>query len=693
MLEDILNLLNRGVTHLSDLSRQLHISKQKIKDALEDAVEHGLVYHPKNTPIYGLIKTGTVELKDRGYGFIKVAGEEQDYYASADELIQIYDGDTVSFYPYDAESKLLNASILKVVKRGHEFIIGTYQKRLKKGKIKEYIVSDHPKFRVSAIVKSGPKDIPDGYVVYASIQYIGTAIEAHILEVLGHPDDPGIEITRIALEYGFQLEFSEDVIKSLPNIPTEVTSQEMSGRKDFRECLIFTIDGDDSKDFDDAISLKVAPDGTYDLGVYIADVTHYVKENTPLDQEALKRGTSVYLADRVIPMLPHKLSNGICSLNEGVDRLVLACLMKISDKGKLLDYEITEGVIRSTHRMTYQKVNLMLKDDKAMCEAYPDLVETLHQMKGLSDIIRAKREKKGGLSFEATEYQFQLNSDGSPKTIQPRTRDAAEELIEDFMLMANETVAYHLSIMNLPGIYRIHEKPDQEKLFSAFEVLRQMGLSVTTKKEYNSYAIQSALKQMDEFPTKLIMNNILLRSMMKAKYSEECLGHYGLAMHYYCHFTSPIRRYPDLMVHRILKECYLHPDHYEERLAHYGAIVGPIANMNSISEKNSVDCEREVDDMLFAWYMEKHHLECFKGMVTSMTNFGMFVSLTNGVEGLISLDRMSGYFYFDTEKMTYSDGETTYHLGDIVEVIVVGADRKSRKIDFMMKKDYEEEYL
>lgn len=694
MVDEILNLLNQGITHLSDLARILHLNKKKIQELLIPQIELNVVYHEPNSSIYGIVKVGRVELKERGYGFIHVEGEDQDYYASADELDYIFDGDLVTFYPFDDQSKLLNAHILKVLERGHNFIIGTYKRKIKKGKLKDYIESNHPKFRVKAVVKSGPKDIKDGFIVYASIKYVGKAIEAHILEVIGHPDDPGVEISQIALEYGFHLEFPNEVIEELRSIPNEVTPKELDGRTDFRDRLIFTIDGDDSKDFDDAVSISLDADGNYDLGVYIADVSHYVQEGKPLNQEALKRGTSVYLADRVIPMLPHKLSNGICSLNEGVDRLVLACLMKISPKGKLLDYTIEEGVICSKHRMTYHNVNLILKKDQELLGQYSDLVETLQKMKELSSILRSKRVKKGGLSFDTVEYKFKLNADGSPKQIIPVIRDEAEEMIEDFMLMANETVAYHLSIMNLPGIYRIHEKPDQEKLMESLNLLKQMGLKFSvSSKEVTPYQLQDVLEKTKELPTKEIMNNILLRSMMKAKYSSQCLGHYGLAMNYYCHFTSPIRRYPDLMVHRILKMCYLHPENYEKNLSHFEEIVTDIAAMNSKSERNSVDCERSVNDMLFAWYMENHCYQTFKGMIVSMTNFGMFVGLSNGVEGVVSLTSMPGYFYLDTEKMTYSDGETTYHLGDIVEVVVVGANRKDRKIDFMMKKDYEEDYL
>ncbi len=694
MEEKILELLNLGVVTLDKIANNLHLSKKRTLEILDRLVDENLVFYNKSYHEYGILKQGIIEIKSSGYGFINVDNEEKDYYADASSLKMVFDRDEVLFYAYDDGSKLLNARIIRVIQRGHSFIIGKYHKRIRKGKIKDYIESTNPSFPVTAIVKSGPTDITNGMIVYASIQYVGTAIEAKIREVLGHPDDPGIEITQIALEYGFQLEFPVEVVEEISKIPTEVQPLEYQGRKDFTDRLIFTIDGSDSKDFDDAISLTKTEDGLYQLGVYIADVAHYVKEGSPLDIEALKRGTSVYLADRVIPMIPHKLSNGICSLNEGVPRLVMACLMTISPKGNLVDYEITEGVICSRHRMTYDQVNYILTHDEVLCKQYSDIAPTLFEMQELAHILRNKRMKKGGLSFETKEFKFKLNEDGSPKEIIPLVSSEGEHLIEDFMLMANETVAYHLNIMNLPCIYRIHEKPDQEKLAATFLQLKMMGLEVVAgKKNITPKQIQDTLDLVTLDNMKPIVNHLLLRSMMKAKYSSHCLGHYGLAMKYYCHFTSPIRRYPDLMVHRILKRLCLHPEQYEKDVSHFESLIGPTAVRNSLSEKNSVECERAVNDMLYAWYMEKHIHSIFTGMITSMTSFGIFVTLDNGVEGLVSLNQMIGYFELDSDKMIYSNGSISYHLGQRVEVVVLGADRKSRKIDFMMRRDYDEDRL
>lgn len=687
--EDVVFVLNQGITNLWDIKNQLKSSKKSLLPILEELVEEDIVFHTPGSLIYGLKKQGQIEVKPAGYGFISVDGEDKDYYVNAKELFNVYDGDFVEFYPFDDASKLLNGKIIRVVRRSHTHIIGTYKKKFRKGKLRPLIQSTDPRFDVKAIVKKDLPDIEDGMIVYAELAYVGTAIEANILEVLGHKDDPGIEIRQIALEYGFQTEFPVEVAKELTLIADSVAEEQKMGRRDFRRELIFTIDGDDSKDFDDAISLAKNLDGTFSLGVYIADVAEYVKEGHPLDQEALKRGTSVYLADRVIPMLPHKLSNGICSLNEGVDRLVLACLMKISKEGNLVDYEICEGVICSRHRMTYQKVNLILDKNQEMLALYPELVEPLDQMLELSQIIRSKRVKKGGIDFDVKEYRFELDSLGAPISIIERTRDKAEKMIEDFMLMANETVAYHMNIMHLPCMYRIHEKPDQEKLLQTYAQIKALGGSVSeSKKNISAKNIQETLRLAEDSAYKPIIHDLLLRSMMKAKYSDTCIGHYGLAMYYYCHFTSPIRRYPDLMVHRIIKRLLLHPKDFEKDLLHFQELLGATAAQNSVSERNAVECERAVDDMLYAWYMEQRLHQNYEGIITSVTSFGLFVSLDNGIEGLVALDNMAGYYEYDPVSISYRSGKKSYGLGQGVTVVVVGASRKTRRVDFMFLEDY-----
>lgn len=686
--EQIIEKLNMGITYLGPLASALKISKKQLLPILEEMIsEHFVFQDGKNT--FGIIKTGVIDRKNSDYGFIRVENEENDYYVPEEDMYNLYSGDIVEFYPYDASYRLLNARIIRVLERKNHFIIGRYEQRVKKGKIKAYIHSTSSRFKVTAIVKRDLPNITNGMIVYASVSYIGTAVEASILEVLGHPDDPGIDITQIALEYGFSLDFTLDVAKEINFINDEVKEEELKGRRDFTNLNIFTIDGDDSKDFDDAVSIELDALGNYQLGVYIADVSHYVKEGMALDEEALKRGTSVYLADRVIPMIPHKLSNGICSLNENVIRLVLACIMKISPTGKLLDYEICEGFIKSKHRMTYHKVNEMLHGNKEIITQYEDIYESIIQMHKLSLILRNIRHKKGALEFETKEYRFKLNEDSSPKEIVEIKRDEAEKMIEDFMLMANETVAYNMCIMHLPCMYRVHEQPDQEKLLNAFSQIQSMGIDIDIPKSTISpKTIQKVLEKEYDSTIWPIINNFMLRSMMKAKYSKECLGHYGLAMKYYCHFTSPIRRYPDLIVHRMIKKLFLHPNDLEKDMHHFQQILGEVALKNSKSERNAIECERSVNDMLFAWYMNSHIDEAFIGYITSMTSFGIFVTLPNGVEGLISTDSMKGFISYNEERNSYIVGNRQYKLGQEVKIIVVRANKQSRRVDFMFENDY-----
>lgn len=686
--ELILEKLNQGITNLGSLASALHISKKDLIPMLEELIaQHDVFQDGKYR--YGIIKKGTIDRKQNDYGFVCVENEDKDYYVPEEDMYNLYTGDQVEFYPYDASYRLLNARIIRVLERKNQFIIGRYEQRIKKGKIRAYIHSTNLKFKVTAVVKKDLPNIQNGMIVYAQISYVGTAIEASILEVLGHPDDPGMDITQIALEYGFSLDFPIEVAGEVHQIEDEVSKEELVGRKDFTNLSIFTIDGDDSKDFDDAISIERDKDGNYILGVYIADVSHYVKEGMALDEEALKRGTSVYLADRVIPMLPHKLSNGICSLNENVIRLVLACRMTISQVGKLMDYEICEGYICSKHRMTYHNVNEILKGNVELCNQYKDIVASIKDMHQLSLILRSIRQRKGALSFETKEYKFKLNEDSSPKEIIEIKRDEAEKIIEDFMLMTNETVAYNMSILHFPCIYRIHEEPDQENLFRALAQIQSMGLEVDVPKStITPKAIQKILAQEYEDTLRPIVNNFMLRSMMKAKYSRECLGHYGLAMRYYCHFTSPIRRYPDLMVHRLLKKFFLHPNPLNKEENYSQTILAEIALRNSKSERNAIECERSVNDMLFAWYMQSHIFKHFQGQITSMTSFGIFVTLENGVEGLISTDTMHGFITYSEEQNLYIVGNTKYRLGQTVQVVVLRANKLTRRVDFMFENDY-----
>ena len=540
------------------------------------------------------------------------------------------------------------------------------------------------------------KNIDKWINIKGEIKYLKHDIYLIIKEILGNVDDPGIEIKTIAYTYGFETDFNEEVKAELLTIPTKVEGN-LTNFKDFRNLDIITIDGDDSKDFDDAVNVRINDNGNYLLGVYIADVSYYVKPSSPLDKEAYKRGTSVYLADRVIPMLPHELSNGICSLNEGEDRLVLAITMEIDSSGNVLNKVIEEGIIRSRHRMTYNKVNKILKGDKDLINEYNDIYEMLLNMNKLHEIIRKKRYAKGALEFETDEYKFTLDENGKPIDINLRIRDEAEKLIEDFMIIANEEIAKSLTFHNYPCLFRVHETPDQEKLRDVFNLITNMGIKINKDKgDINPKKIQDALTNFNESSLAPILNNLLLRSMMKAKYDPNNIGHYGLALDYYCHFTSPIRRYPDLIIHRLVKDLLLGESKNKAKtIKYYEAVLPEMGLKTSVQERRSIECEREVDDMLYAWYMEDNISKTFSGIITSITSFGMFVTIDKGVEGLVRIeDLLSDYFTFDEKKLILTSPSKTYHLGDKVKVIVINSDKETKKIDFMLESDYKlkEEY-
>lgn len=692
---DLFKVLENGCG-LQKLSRVMDIKKSTLEKELAKLIKEHKVIYDRAYAKYHAVLEGTLSVTNERFGFITpldASEDSEDVYVNVANFNGALDGDTVRYYTYTDYYKneiRRYAVIIEITVHGKlEFVGQVKFKKNKKG-TSYYLVDTRNALAIKPIlVDSDFNKVVPGMIVRAKLDYSKkNKIYAEVIEVLGNIDDPGIEISTIAASYGFAKDFPEEVKEEVTHIGQSVSEKELSNRRDFRDLQIITIDGDDSKDFDDAINVAKLENGNYRLGVYIADVANYVRASTALDDEAFKRGTSVYLADRVIPMLPHELSNGICSLNEGVDRLVMAITMEIDKKGDCQKYEINEGVIRSCHRMTYNKVNKILKGDEELINEYQDIHQMLLEMNELHQILRQKREAKGSLEFEINEYRFSLNEDGSPKAIELRVRDEAEKLIEDFMVYANEMVAYHLSISELPCLYRVHEQPDQEKLRDVFSMITNMGVELKmTQNDIHPKQIQQALDKINDTPSSTILNQLLLRSMMKAKYQPENLGHYGLALKYYCHFTSPIRRYPDLIVHRILKDLIINPTDFSERYKYYEHNLPQIGLKTSSSERRSIECEREVNDMLQAWYMESHLKEYMKGMITSITNFGMFVTLDSGVEGLIHVRDMDGYARFDEDRMTMVVEEKEYHLGDIVDIYVVGADRKTGKVDFIFADD------
>lgn len=674
---------------LTKIAKVCHLDKKTTKSYLRQLINKKIaVEYYEN---YYLLHTGILEITNEHFGFITPNDIDQteDYYVSSDSFNGAFDGDLVRFYIYkEPRNNRFRADIVEIIEHTKTELVG-YLRINEFKERKNYNLISLDKKMIVKVIKDTLPALFNGAIIRAKLNYTNKTMTASFIELIGYKDDPGIEIATIAATYGFSKTFPQEVIDEVANIPQVVTNNEYINRKDFRDLPIITIDGDSSKDFDDAIYVKKETDNTYTLGVYIADVSNYVLFNKPLDKEAYKRGTSVYLADRVIPMLPRELSNGICSLNEGEDRLVLAIIMKINSKGQVVDSNLCEGVIKSRHRMTYTKVNKILNDDKDLITEYSDIYQMLLEANELHKIIRAQREASGSLDFDIDEYEFILNEDGSPKDIIKRTRYDAEKLIEDFMIVANEEVAKYMSHLDLPFLYRVHDKPVEQKVIDFMDYIGETK-KIKQNKEIYPKDVQTILKKLEDKPEGHILNQLLLRAMAKAKYSSRNIGHYGLALKKYCHFTSPIRRYPDLIVHRIIKELILHPEHYESRYKYYANNLEEIGLNTSNRERNAISCERDTNDMLYAWYMEKHINETYTGYISAVTNFGLFVTIDKGVEGLIHIRNLVGNYSFNEKTMQLVGYNRTFSLGDKVEVVVMLSDRYTKKIDFMLKEDYEE---
>ena len=506
-----------------------------------------------------------------------------------------------------------------------------------------------------------------------------------VVKILGHKNDPGVDILSIVAKYGIHDTFSDEVMKEVDELPNEVLPEEYDGRRDLRDVEIFTIDGDDTKDIDDAISIKKLDNGNYSLGVHIADVSYYVKENTKLDDEAYERGTSVYLADRVIPMLPHKLSNGICSLNPGVDRLAMSCVMEIDHKGDVVSYDIFESVIKSRKQMTYKNVNKYLEEG-IVPEGYEPFTNSLSLMEELAKILRANKERRGYIDFDIDEAKIIVNDKGEAIDVKLRERGTGEKLIEDFMIAANETVASCIYFMELPFVYRVHGEPSEEKIDNFLKFISVLGYHVNGKtKDLHPKTMQNILEQLKDKKEYHILASVLLRSMQKAVYDKTNIGHYGLASKCYTHFTSPIRRYPDTTVHRLLRKYLFKHQIDNDTINYWENKLVVLTEHVSQKERDSIDCEREVDDMKMAEYMMKHIGEEFDGIISSVTSFGMFIELPNLIEGLVKLEDMKDdtYVYDETRFcLKGTSKKKIYRLGDNVRVIVKNASKEAKTIDF-----------
>ncbi len=654
----------------------------------------------------GMILTGTFLSNPKGFGFVEVEGREEDLFIPEEYVGSAFHKDTVqvALLP-PSKGRRQEAKILRILARGITTLVGTFEWSKKNY---GFVIPDLSKLPCDVFVDKDHANgaVTGSKVVVEILDYGGPKKnpEGKVTEILGHLDDPGVDILSIIRGHNLPEAFSEKVTNQAIRVAKEVSEADRYGRRDLRNVTMVTIDSEDAKDLDDAVSVDF--DGShYHLGVHIADVTNYVQENSALDHEALERGTSVYLVDRVIPMLPHTLSNGICSLNQGEDRLSLSCLMTVDLKGEITDYEICESVISVDRRMSYTVVSRLLasedvpqeewdQDTVRDRETYSELLPMFLQMRDLSAILRAKRRKRGSIDFDFPECKITLDQEGHPISIRPYERNVATDLIEDFMLAANETVASHFYWLEVPFVYRIHEVPDADRIQRLAAFISGFGLSMKTLgrngkasgEEIHPKEIQKLLAKIEGTPEEALISRLALRSMKQAKYSVECAGHFGLACKYYCHFTSPIRRYPDLQIHRIIKE-QLRGKLTEERITHYQSILPQVAKHASEMERRADEAERETDKLKKAEYMEQFIGECFEGVVSGVTAWGVYVELPNTVEGLIHISKLPGDFYYYNEavcELTDDYSHRSFRPGMKVKVCVDGSDRFTRTVDFSL---------
>lgn len=634
------------------------------------------------------IYTGKFIANAKGFGFVEVEGLETDIFIGDMDVKGAMHGDTVEVRIRTYRGgKRPEGVIVKILERGITEVVGTFQRRKNFG----FVVCDNQKILQDIFIPlEAMNGALNGQKVVAQItEYAekGKKPEGKIIEVLGFLDIPGTDILCIAKEFQLPLGFTEKQLAQAERISKPVSEADMDGRMDLRDTVMVTIDGEDAKDLDDAVSVEKIGD-LYRLGVHIADVSNYVQESSALDKEALKRGTSVYLVDRVIPMLPKALSNGICSLNAGEDRLALSCIMDLDEKGNVVAHTIAETVIHVTERMTYTSVNKILEDkDPAEREKYRELVPMFEMMAHVAGVLREKRSRRGSIDFDLPETKVKLNVLGQAVDILPYERNTATKLIEDFMLLANETVAEHFFWQELPFVYRTHEKPDAEKMAKLGIFIRNFGYYFKAGNgEVHPKELQKLLTKISGTKEEALLTRLTLRSMQRAAYTTECSGHFGLAAQYYCHFTSPIRRYPDLQIHRIIKDS-LRGRLNERKISHYAKILPEVAMQSSKMERRAEEAERETVKLKKAEYMKEHLGEIYEGVISGVTNYGIYVELDNTVEGMVHVNSMrDDYYYFDEVhyELVGQDSGVKYKLGERVLIQVKRVDMAAKTIDFRL---------
>lgn len=640
---------------------------------------------------------GTFISHPKGFGFVEIEGRSEDLYIPESGVNGAFHQDQVQVELLKGQGgRRQEARIVKILSHGLTKVVGTYQKSKSFG----FVIPDLEKISTDIYIPAeGSKGAVTGHKVVVELTDYGDdkhKPEGRITEILGHVNDPGVDILSIVKGYDLPVEFEEKLLNQAERVGKPVSEADMAGRRDLRSLQMVTIDGEDAKDLDDAVSLTREGEN-YCLGVHIADVSNYVQENSALDREALNRGTSVYLVDRVIPMLPHTLSNGICSLNQGEDRLALSCLMKVNKKGEVVSYEIAETVICVDRRMSYTAVRKILEEgDLELIQEYEELVPMFQDMQELAAILRKKRRQRGSIDFDFPESKIILDQKGNPVSIEPYERNVATDLIEDFMLLANETVAQHFYWMEVPFLYRTHETPDTEKIEKLATFIHNFGYHIKIKTgdhEVHPKEIQKLLASIEGTEEEALIARLALRSMKQAKYSVECTGHFGLACACYCHFTSPIRRYPDLQIHRIIKE-QLRGRLMEKRIDHYKEILPEVARQTSRLERRADEAERETDKLKKAQYMKHHIGETLEGIISGITAWGIYVELPNTVEGMIHVARLTGDYYYykeETFEMVGRDTGRCFKLGQRLKVFVDSVDMVSKSVDFLLAEDDMEE--
>ena len=696
MEQEILNILkNKRNTSLTSIEINDYLNLNSVEEysqlenVLEKLCQEGKIYYSEKkkryTPIENTnFKTGRLLVNSKGYGFVVLdkSFNEDDIYIHGSNLLDARNNDIVIIEIINKGSR--EGKVVRVLKRDDSTLVGElYQKDNK-----YYVAPDKTGYQDILIPEDKLKGAVPGHKVLIKPIREGHEYIGEVLRIIGHKNDVGVDILSYVYQYDFDPVYSEDVMHAVELVPTEVSLSDMEGRVDLREKMIFTIDGADTKDIDDAISIVKQEDGTYELGVHIADVSHYVKKDGVIDKDAYDRGTSVYLVDRVIPMLPHKLSNGICSLNPNVDRLALSCIMNINAKGHVTNYKIFKSVIRSKKQMTYDCVNEILENDN-IPEGYEPYVYYLKTMNELSNILRKKMVNHGYLEFNRPEAKILVDSNCHPYQIDLRSQRTGEKLIENFMIIANETVAGYIEDMKVPGIYRVHDKPNKEKLQIFIKFLNQKGYNI--KADINKFRVvdyQNLLKLFVGKDEEVMLNTMAIQTMATAKYSDTNIGHFGIASKRYAHFTSPIRRYPDLTLHRLVKEYT--ENNTPQTVAYWQKKLFDIANQSSKKEQDAIDCERDVEKMKKAEYMEDHIGERYNGVISGVCEFGMFVELENTIEGLVRIEEIPGDHYLYSKELNAMLGRrknNRYVYGDKVVVEVTKASRETAQVDFRIVRE------